>query len=109
MRTALDFSIQCPTVVAGGLGDKLENPLVSSQLASLTGFAPEQLSLLPNSDLTLDCFLGSDLELPRDAIFSNIGLALPGRLRVTPRDLFECHVPAKTVQSAAPVSAGKEG
>ena len=83
------------------------------QLTSFTGFVADQLTLLPNGDLTLDCLLGSDVELPRDAAFSNICYAVPGHLRVAPRDLFGQnpggHFPAKAVQSTAPISAREEG
>lgn len=104
-----NFSVLHPVsaVVSGGWGDKMTNVLPSSpgvQLCSL----PNQLSLLPNGGLSLDYLLGSDLELPGDAILSNICLVPPGH----PCDLLGqnlgCHLPAKIAQTTAPITARKE-
>lgn len=75
--------------------------------------APDQPSLLPNDNLTLDC-LGSDLAFPGDAIFINGNTCLTpsGLLRRVSWDLLGqnlgCQVPAKTAQRTAPVTARKE-
>lgn len=89
----------------GTQDDELTPQLPAVQL----GFVSDQPRCPPNGDVTLHCFLGSDLELPGVATLSNICLVPSGWLRVAPCDLLgqnlECDVSA---QSTAPITTRNE-
>lgn len=102
----LCFYVHCPAMVSGGGEDEMMN-LPSSSPGAWRGSAPNSPSLLPHGDFAWDCFLSSDLDLPRDAIFGNICLAPPGYLCDSPGQHPACHLPAKMVQTTALITARK--